>query len=105
MPHLEPFAIRVRSAKILAFMPVKLGKYELGCAAPLHATFGMRAIRREAHAYKNGSREPYQECSSQQHAIDAEGNKGEAREKSDEPPHGEASDNKGGNEEIGRAHV
>lgn len=62
MPHLEPFAIRVRSAKILAFMPVKLGKYELGCAAPLHATFGMRAIRREAHAYKNGSREPYQEC-------------------------------------------
>lgn len=62
MPHLEPFAIRVRSAKAHAFMPVKLGKYELESAAPLHATFGMCAIRREAHVYKAGSREPYQEC-------------------------------------------
>src|SRR3546814_7101556 len=116
IPHLELNAIIAGSTKAFALVPVKLGKYELECTAPLHATFGMLAIQHEAHAFKNGSREPDQECYSKQDAIDAEGYEGEAGEKSDEPPHGQAGNNESGKKarterhqapmgEIGRATV
>jgi hypothetical protein len=61
MPHLEPFAIREGSMKDLTFVPLKWGKYDLECTVHLHVTFGKRAIKHEAHANNDGSREPYQE--------------------------------------------
>ncbi len=47
--------------KDLTFVPLKWGKYDLECTVHLHVTFGKRAIKHEAHANNDGSREPYQE--------------------------------------------
>lgn len=40
-PRLESIALRPGSTKILEFVPIRPGKYELECTAPLHAAFGM----------------------------------------------------------------
>ncbi len=41
-PYLKSIALAPGAAKVLEFVPVRTGAYELECTAPLHAVFGMR---------------------------------------------------------------
>ena len=40
-PRLASIVVRPGSTKVLEFVPVESGKYQLECTAPLHAVFGM----------------------------------------------------------------
>ena len=40
-PRLKSIAVNSGSTKVLDFVPVKPGNYELECTIPLHAVFGM----------------------------------------------------------------